>query len=96
MRPHIGAVYPLAETVAALEHVATGRAIEVPPSQGGGRQWTVHNWWPMSYNETTRLVYIPSTDRVAGVKADVENGESGEGLIGRLIAWKRRGQNAGA
>jgi NADPH2:quinone reductase len=25
--PHIGAVYPLAETVAALEHVATGRAI---------------------------------------------------------------------
>lgn len=25
--PHIGAVYPLSETVAALEHVATGRAI---------------------------------------------------------------------
>ena len=27
VRPHIGAVYPLAETVAALQHVADGRAI---------------------------------------------------------------------
>jgi quinohemoprotein ethanol dehydrogenase len=24
----------------------TGRADEVPPSAGGGKQWTVHNWWP--------------------------------------------------
>jgi NADPH2:quinone reductase len=27
VRPHVGAVYPLAETVAALQHVAEGRAI---------------------------------------------------------------------
>ena len=27
VRPHVGAVYPLAETVAALRHVADGRAI---------------------------------------------------------------------
>jgi NADPH:quinone reductase len=27
VRPHIGATYPLAETVAALKHVADGRAI---------------------------------------------------------------------
>jgi len=27
VRPHVGAVYPLAETVKALEHVAEGRAI---------------------------------------------------------------------
>src|SRR5215470_3430133 len=79
---------PLVNTTWAHSYdLSTGRALEVSPSQGGGRQWTVHNWWPMSYNETTGLVYIPSTDRVAGAKADVENGESGEGLIGRLIAW---------
>jgi len=27
VRPHVGAVYPLSETVAALRHVADGRAI---------------------------------------------------------------------
>src|SRR5262249_8243285 len=27
VRPHVGAVYPLADTVAALKHVADGRAI---------------------------------------------------------------------
>ncbi|MGV0801588.1 zinc-binding dehydrogenase, partial [Mycolicibacterium elephantis] len=27
VRPHVGAVYPLAETVRALRHVADGRAI---------------------------------------------------------------------
>jgi NADPH2:quinone reductase len=27
VRPHIGAVYPLDETVAALRHVAEGRAV---------------------------------------------------------------------
>jgi NADPH2:quinone reductase len=27
VQPHVGAVYPLAETVAALQHVASGRAI---------------------------------------------------------------------
>jgi len=27
VQPHVGAVYPLAETVAALQHVAGGRAI---------------------------------------------------------------------
>ena len=27
VRPHVGAVYPLTETVQALEHVADGRAI---------------------------------------------------------------------
>jgi len=67
--------------------LSTGRAIEVPPEQGGGRQWTVHNWWPMSYSDATGLVYVPATDRVAGAKAEVESGESGEGLEGRLIAW---------
>src|SRR6266852_4486299 len=65
----------------------TGRAVLVPPSQGGGRQWTVHNWWPMSYSSLTGLVYIPTTDRGAGTKAAVEAGEAGEGLFGWLIGW---------
>jgi quinohemoprotein ethanol dehydrogenase len=79
---------PLVHTTWAHSYdLATGRAVEVPPEQGGGKQWTVHNWWPMSYNDATGLVYIPATDRIAGAKAEVESGESGEGLEGRLIAW---------
>src|SRR5713226_8311181 len=72
----------------------TGRAVLVPPSQGGGRQWTVHNWWPMSYSSLTGLVYIPTTDRGAGTKAAVEAGEGGEGLFGRLIGWDPVAQSA--
>jgi quinohemoprotein ethanol dehydrogenase len=79
---------PLVKTTWATSFdLATGRAVEVPKSAGGGRQWTVHNWWPMSYNPATGLVYIPATDRRADARAAVESGESGEGLIGRLIAW---------
>jgi len=79
---------PLVNTTWAHSiNLETGRAVEVPPEQGGGKQWTVHNWWPMSYSDVTGLVYIPATDRIAGAKAEVESGESGEGLEGRLIAW---------
>src|SRR6266478_447958 len=38
----------------------TGRADEIPPGAGGGKQWTVHNWWPMSYSALTGLVYVPA------------------------------------
>lgn len=79
---------PLVKTVWANSvDLATGRAVETPKSTGGGRQWTVHNWWPMSYSTLTGLVYIPTTDRKADAKAAVESGESGVGLEGRLIAW---------
>ena len=79
---------PLVKTVwASSVDLATGRAVETPKSAGGGRQWTVHNWWPMSYSTLTGLVYIPTTDRKADAKAAVESGESGVGLEGRLIAW---------
>jgi len=61
---------------------------------GGGRQWTVHNWWPMSYDSLTGLVYIPTTDRRADTKAPSEAGESGSGLFGRLIAWDPVAQSA--
>jgi quinohemoprotein ethanol dehydrogenase len=79
---------PLVKTVwASAYDLQTGKAIETPKSAGGGRQWTVHNWWPMSYNAQTGLVYVPTTDRRADAKAAVESGESGVGLMGRLIAW---------
>lgn len=67
--------------------LTTGKANEVPASQGGGRQWTVHNWWPMSYNPGTGLVYIPATDRKPQTHAPVETGEWMRQTEGRLIAW---------
>src|SRR6266567_2008945 len=78
---------PLVKTTWATSYdLQTARPILVPASQGGGRQWTVHNWWPMSYSSLTGLVYIPATDRRPETKAAVEAGEGGEGLFGRLIA----------
>jgi quinohemoprotein ethanol dehydrogenase len=67
--------------------LATGKAVEVPASQGGGKQWTVHNWWPMSYNAGAGLVYIPATDRKPNTRSEIETGEWMEQTEGRLIAW---------
>ena len=79
---------PLVKTTWATSYdLQTAKPVLIPASQGGGRQWTVHNWWPMSYSSLTGLVYIPSTDRHPDTKAAVEAGESGEGLFGKLIAW---------
>jgi quinohemoprotein ethanol dehydrogenase len=66
---------------------STGKAVEVPVSEGGGKQWTAHNWWPMSYDTTTGLVYIPATDRKPASHAKVETGEWMQQTEGRLIAW---------
>jgi quinohemoprotein ethanol dehydrogenase len=86
---------PLVKTVwASAYDLQTGKAVETPKSAGGGRQWTVHNWWPMSYNAQTGLVYVPTTDRRPDAKAAVESGESGVGLMGRLIAWDPVSQSA--
>jgi len=86
---------PLVKTVwASAYDLQTGHAVETPKSAGGGRQWTVHNWWPMSYDAQTGLVYIPATDRRTEAKAAVESGESGVGLEGRLIAWDPVEQSA--
>lgn len=40
-----------------------------------------HNWWPMSYDPVTRLVYIPTYDDVAS-----PTGYQNE-ATGRLVAW---------
>jgi quinohemoprotein ethanol dehydrogenase len=65
----------------------TGRAAEVPASAGGGKQWTVHNWWPMSYSALTGLVYVPATDRKSASNTAVQSGEWMRGTEGRLIGW---------
>lgn len=74
--------------------LTTGRAVEVPVAQGGGRQWTVHNWWPMSYSALTGLVYVPATDREAGSRGAAESGEWMLGTQGKLIAWDPVKQSA--
>ena len=89
------AANPLVKTTWATSYdIQGGHAVEVPAAAGGGRQWTVHNWWPMSYSPVTGLVYIPTTDRQPGTTAEVASGESGNGLVGRLIAWDPVAQKA--
>ena len=86
---------PLVKTTwASSINLETGKPVLIPVSEGGGKQWTVHNWWPMSYNAKTGLVYVPTTDRHSETKAPVEAGESGQGLFGRLIAWDPVAQSA--
>lgn len=72
---------------ASAYNLETGRPIETPISVGGGKQWTVHNWWPMSYNPGTGLVYVPASDRHPGSNAPVQNGEWMHPTEGRLVAW---------
>jgi quinohemoprotein ethanol dehydrogenase len=50
-------------------------------STGRERTTSGHNWWPMSYNSATGLVYIPAYDDVEG-----SGGYLNE-AAGRLIAW---------
>src|SRR6266403_1151277 len=72
----------------------TGRADEIPPGAGGVKQWTVHNWWPMSHSALTGLVYVPATDRKSASNKAVESGEWMHGTDGRLIAWDPVAQSA--
>lgn len=50
-------------------------------SNGAPRSQTGHNWWPMSYNAATGLVYVPAYDDI--VKYDDYMADA----VGRLIAW---------
>jgi len=87
--PKPASCFPPGRSSKPLGRVLTtsnGRPVLIPASQGGGRQWTVHNWWPMSYSSLTGLVYIPSTDRRSDAKAAVEAGKR-SGALWRLIAW---------
>jgi quinohemoprotein ethanol dehydrogenase len=75
-------------------NLQTGKAVEVPAPAGGLKQWTVHNWWPMSYSPLTGLVYVPATDRQNGNRSEVESGEWMRGTQGKLIAWDPAGRSA--
>jgi quinohemoprotein ethanol dehydrogenase len=55
---------------------------------GKARPTSGHNWWPMSYNSVTGLVYIPAYDDVAK-----PNGYLNQ-AVGRLVAWDPLGQTA--
>jgi quinohemoprotein ethanol dehydrogenase len=57
----------------ATAHAASADAMQRPR--------TGHNWWPMSYNPSTGLVYIPTYDDVAK-----PTGYQNQ-ATGRLIAW---------
>ena len=56
-------------------------------------QWTVHNWWPMSYSPETGLVYLPLTDMDSnpmakpGTHPATESARMRGDFIGRLEAW---------
>src|SRR5665213_3871360 len=52
-----------------------------PAAEAKIRTITGHNWWPMSYNPITGLVYIPAYDNVAK-----PNGYLNQ-AVGRLVAW---------
>ncbi|MBT9330133.1 PQQ-binding-like beta-propeller repeat protein [Paracidobacterium acidisoli] len=72
--------------------LTTGRPVEVTPPAGRKEnfQWTVHNWWPMSYSPDAGLVYVPITDSQDPHHAstpDFNTHPSGRSFFGRLIAW---------
>jgi len=55
----------------------------------GGGCFGVRNWWPMSFNPTTGLTYVPIMDRRRPVAPD-----AGLPFVGRLVAWDPRTQSA--
>ena len=65
-------------------------------AQGGGKQWTVHNWWPMSYSTLDRDWYMCRRRTAQSEsKAPVEVGrEWMHGTEGRLIGWDPVAQTA--
>lgn len=50
-------------------------------ANGAPRSQTGHNWWPMSYNPVSGLVYVPAYDDI--VRYDDYMADA----VGRLIAW---------
>ena len=68
----------------AKRDLATAHAQEKPAALSADavpRPRSGHNWWPMSYDPVTRLVYIPTYDDVAN-----PTGYQNQ-ATGRLIAW---------
>ena len=72
----------------ALAQVAAGGSGSDASATREQRTATGHNWWPMSYNPITGLVYIPTYDDVAHPRGYLNES------IGRLIAWDPVTQSA--
>ena len=85
--PRMGVFYLLdANSGSEISHkdLATAHAQGLTPvsaSAPAQRPRSGHNWWPMSYNPLTHLVYIPTYDDVAR-----PNGYQNQ-ATGRLVAW---------
>ena len=70
---------------AAAAGQSNGPGTFIPPDdnpEGCSDCLGVRNWWPMSFNPVTGLVYVPIMDR----RLDVSSSE-GLQYIGKLIAW---------
>lgn len=74
----------------ARKDLATAHAQEPIASAADAvqRPRSGHNWWPMSYDPLTRLVYIPTYDDVAH-----PTGYQNQ-ATGRLIAWNPAAESA--
>jgi len=59
-----------------------------PTPSGEARSVPGHNWWPMSYDPMTGLVYIPMYDDVANAPGYLTD------AVGRLVAWDPIKQSA--
>jgi len=84
--PRSGIFYLLDARTGALissKDLASAHAHEPPDVSADAVQRTRsgHNWWPMSYDPITRLVYIPTYDDVAH-----PTGYQNQ-ATGRLVAW---------
>ena len=65
----------------AKKDLATAHPQETAAGAAVARPRSGHNWWPMSYDPLTRLVYIPTYDDVAHPMGYQDQ------ATGRLIAW---------
>jgi len=85
--PRTGIFYLLDASTGGLiakRDLATAHARQKPAGLSADavpRPRSGHNWWPMSYDPITRLVYIPTYDDVAN-----PTGYQNQ-ATGRLIAW---------
>ena len=55
-----------------------------------GNCFGVRNWWPMSFNAVTRLMYIPVMDR----RSHPAKQADALPMVGRLLAWDPEAQQA--
>jgi len=75
------------KSMAERSGAESSAALIVNPSRS-----LAHNWWPMSYNNMTRLAYVPLYDYATGDGQRYGDGDST--AVGRLVAWDPLKQTA--